>query len=152
MYPHSEAQDETARPSRSCLWGCAGLLVAVVLLLAGTFGYGAWKFYHFFHNDSRIQLVLEAARANSQALEVLGKNIQLEGLETYTYDESTGRGGTATYVLNVAGSRGSGKLKADLIIKGGDTKITLLVLSDSDGRSYYLIGTPPPNPMLQDSI
>lgn len=152
MSAYGQAPEGPAGPKRGCLWGCVGTLIAASLLVAAVLGYGGWYFYKSFSNDSRTQLVLDAARADNRVIEVLGKNVHLEGIETFTYDESTGRGGTATYVLNVAGSRGTGKLHAELDFKGEKTKITQLVLNDSDGRSYYLIGVPPPNPMLQNSI
>jgi hypothetical protein len=76
----------------------------------------------------------------------------VHGVERQTYDYSTGKGGTATYVLNVIGSNGEGKVKAELDITGPKAKVTSLVLTDSEGHAHYIVGAAPPNPMLQNSI
>jgi len=152
MDPYSEQQETPARPRSGCLWGCLGALIAASVVVVAVFGYGAWYFYKGFSSDSRIQAVVQAVRADSQAAAVLGNNIKVLEVELHTYDYATGRGGTASYILKVAGSRGSGELKADLDITGHDSKIKLMVLTDSEGRTYYLVGNPPPNPMMQNSI
>lgn len=151
------AVEEHARPNRSCLWGCLGSLAAVAIVLAAVFGYGAWYFYKGFSGDGRIKTVIAALSHDAQAGEVLGKNIKVMEIElsTFNYSNSTdqgGRSGNARYIMKVAGSRGSGEVKADLDVSGHEPKITLMLLIDHEGRTYYLIGTPPPNPMLQNSI
>ncbi len=152
MEPYSAEQEGPRRPHHGCLWGCLGGFVAVAVVLVAVFGYGAWYFYKGFSNDSRITMIVTALRHNSEAEAVLGRNIKVLEVELHTFDYATGRGGTARYVLKVAGSRGQGALKADLDVSLQEPKIKQLVLTDSDGRSYYLVGTPPPNPMLQNSI
>lgn len=152
MEHYSEEPQSPRAPRGSCLWGCLGGFVAVALVLVAVFGYGAWYFYKGFSNDSRVTLIVNTLRDNSQAVAVLGKNIKVLEVELHTFDYATGRGGTASYVLKVAGSQGHGTLKADLDVTGHEAKIKLLVLTDNDGRSYYLVGLPPPNPMMQNSI
>jgi len=152
MEAYSEEEQSPRAPHRGCLWGCLGGFVAVAVVLMAVFGYGAWYFYKGFSNDSRIATIMTTLRDNSQAASVLGKNIKVLEVELHTFDYATGRGGTASYVLKVAGSRDHGELKADLDISRHEPKIKVLILTDSDGQSYYLIGTPPPNPMMQNSI
>lgn len=152
MEAYSEEQQSPRAPRPGCLWGCLGGFIAVAVVLMAVFGYGAWYFYKGFSNDSRITTIVTALRANSEAVAVLGKDIKVLEVELHTFDYATGYGGTASYVLKVAGSRDHGELKADLDITGHEPKIKLLVLTDSDGRTYYLIGGPPPNPMMQNSI
>jgi len=151
MESYNEPQHE-GRPNRSCLWGCLGAFLAVSVVVAAVFGYSAWYFYKGFGNDVRIKTVVEAVKSDAQAAAVLGRNIKVLEVELHTYDYATGRGGTASYVLKVAGSRGEGEIKADLDVTGRQTKIKLLTLTDSEGRVYYLIGNAPPNPMMQNSI
>ncbi len=127
-------------------------MIAAVVIVAAVFGYGAWYFYKGFSNDVRVQTVLEAVQQDARAAAILGRNIKVLEVEMHTFDYSTGRGGTATYVLKVAGSAGEGELKADLDISDGGVKIKLLILTDKNGQTHYLVGTPPPNPLMQNSI
>lgn len=145
------AEQPPVRHHNGCLWGCIGTVIAAVVIIAAVFSYGAWYFYKGFSNDARVQTVLEAVQHDARAAAILGRNIKVLEVEMHTFDYSTGRGGTATYVLKVAGSAGEGELKADLDITG-DVKIKLLILTDKTGQAHYLIGTPPPNPLMQNSI
>ena len=123
-----------------------------MVVVVAVFGFGAWHFYTIFGTDARIQTVMETVRKNGEAAMVLGHNIKVLEVKTQTFDYATGRGGAATLVLKVAGSNGEGEVKADLDITGKAAKIKSLVLTDSEGREHYLVGAPPPNPMMQNSI
>jgi hypothetical protein len=146
------AEQPPVRQRNGCLWGCIGTGIAAVIVIAAVFGYGAWYFYKGFSNDERIQTVLEMVQHDARAAAVLGRNIKVLEVQMHTFDYSTGQGGTATYVLKVAGSAGQGELKANLDITSSDVKIKLLILTDRTGQAYYLVGTPPPNPLMQNSI
>ena len=154
MDPYAEQQDLNPPPrSRGgCLWGCLGTLIAAVVVIAAVYSYGAWYLYKGFSHDARIQTIVEVVNHSEEAKAVLGRNISVHSVERQTYDTSTGKGSTATYVLNVIGSNGEGKVKAELDISGPKAKITSLVLIDSEGHAHYLVGAAPPNPMMQDSI
>jgi predicted RNase H-related nuclease YkuK (DUF458 family) len=152
MDPYAEQPPPPARRHNGCLWGCIGTVIAAVVIFAAVFGYGGWYFYKIFNNDPRVQTVLETVQHDARAAVILGRNIKVLEVQMHTFDYSTGRGGTATYVLKVAGSAGEGELKADLDIRGGDVKIRLLILTDKNGQAHYLVGTPPPNPLMQNSI
>ena len=154
MDPYAEQQPENPppRPRRGCLWGCLGTLIAAIVLTGAVYSYYAWYFYKGFANDPRIQMVMDVVKSNDEAAAVLGKNISVQGRERYTYDYATGRGGTASYVLTVIGSNGEGRIKAELDIRDGKTKITSLILIDAEGRNHYLVGAPPANPLIQNSI
>jgi len=152
MDPYMQQQQPPPRRSNGCLWGCLGTLIAIVLVVAGVFGFGAWYFYKGFERDPRIQTIMQTVRNDARAEAVLGKNIKLLQVEVHTYDYSTGRGGTASYVLKLAGSEGEGELNVNLQLKGDDAKVTLMILTGKDGRQHYLVGLPPPNPMMEKSI
>lgn len=152
MDPYSEQQQMPPRRSNGCLWGCLGTLAVVAVIVLAVFGYGAWYFYNGFTADSNVQTVLAALKGDTRAEAVLGKNIKILSVSAHTYERSTGRGGTATYVLQVTGSEGDGEVKAELDISNDPAKITLLILTGKDGQAHYLVGTPPPNPMMQNSI
>lgn len=152
MDPYAEQDQPQRRPSHGCMWGCIGSLIAAVVVIVAVFGYGAWYFYQGFNKDARIQTVMDTVRHDPRAERALGHNIKVLSVELQTFDYSTGRGGTARYVLKVTGSKGDGEVKADLDIAAGGTKITLLIVTGKDGEPHYLVGTPPPNPMMQNSI
>jgi hypothetical protein len=153
MDPYAEQQpEENPRPRRGCLWGCLGTLIAAVVVIGAIYSYAAWYFYKGFADDPRIQTVMEQVKKSDEAAAVLGKNISVQSRESYSYDYATGRGGTATYVLKVIGSNGEGRINAELDIRDGKTKVTSLVLVDGTGRSHYLVGAAPANPMIQNSI
>jgi len=150
---HYSDEPQAPRAShRGCLWGCLGGFIAVAVVLVAVFGYGAWYFYKGFANDDRITMIVTRLSSDRQAAAVLGKNIKVLEVELHTFDFATGRGGTASYVLKVAGTRGHGTLTTELDVSGHETKIKQMVLVDSEGQSFYLVGEPPPNPMMQNSI
>lgn len=152
MDPYAEQQPPPRR-GNGCLWGCLGTAIAIVLIIAGVFTFGAWYFYKGFERDARIQLVMQTVRNDPRAEAVLGKDIKLLEVEVHTFNYTTEQGGKASYVLKLSGSQGQGELKADLDITGnGSGKITLMILTGKDGRLHYLKGAPPPNPMMQNSI
>lgn len=154
MDPYAEQQDPNPPPRArgGCLWGCLGTVLAAAIVIAALFSYGAWYLYKGFSNDPRIQTIIEVVNHSEEAAAVLGNNISVHGVERQTYDSSTGKGSIATYVLNVIGSKGEGKVTAELDITGPNTKIKSLVLTDSEGQAHYLVGAAPPNPMMQNSI
>lgn len=139
------------RQGHGCLFGCFGTLAAIVLIIAGVFIFGAWYFYHGFEQDARIQTIMQTVRNDPRAAAVLGRNIKLLEVQVHTFDYSTGMGGKASYVLKVAGSEGEGELKADLDLTDNGAKIKLLILT-KDGHQHYLVGAPPPNPLIDRSI
>jgi hypothetical protein len=146
------AQQQQPRRSNGCFWGCLGTVVAIAVVVAGVFGFGAWYFYKGFERDARIQTVMQTVRGDPTAQAILGKNIKLLEVEVHTFDYSTGRGGTASYVLRLAGSVGEGELKVNLDLKGDGVKVTLMILTGKDGQAHYLIGAPAPHPMMDRSI
>lgn len=153
MDPYAEQHDlPPRRRSHGCLWGCLGSLIAVAVIVAAVFSIGAWHFYKLFGDNPHIQIVLDKLQTSREAEAVLGRNIKVLSVETFTFDESTGRGGTETFVLKVTGSASDGEVKADLDLSGGKVKIRLLILTGKDGQAHYLVGNPPPNPMMQNSI
>lgn len=146
-------QDSTpARPHRGCLIGALAGVGALIVILGAVIGYGAWYFHQGFDKDPRVKAVLSAAAQNDEAVRLLGKNIKVLELEHYAYGFESGKGSSATYVVKVAGSAGSGELKADLDVSGKTPVVRRLTLVSEDGQAHYLIGDGPPNPFLQNSI
>jgi len=152
MDPSAEAEYAPPRRHHGCLWGCLGVLIAVLVIAGAVIGFGYWHFQKGFDSDTRIQAILDAVAHNGEATALLGQHVTVLERERQNYAYATGKGGTASYTLKVTGSAGSGELKADLDITDGKSKIITLVLIDQNGVSHYLVGAPPPNPMMQNSI
>jgi len=152
MDPYAEQNLPPPRRSHGCLWGCLLTLIALAAIVVAVFSFGAWHFYKLFGDNPHIQIVLDKLQSDTEAEAILGRHIKVLSVETYTFNESTGRNGIETFVLKVTGSAGEGDVKADLDISGDKVKITLLVLTGKDGQAHYLVGNPPPNPMMQNSI
>ena len=154
MDPYAE-QDQPAappRPRRGCLWGCLGTMVAAVVVIVAVFSFGAHHFFGKLNDDAQVQTIMAALNRSDEATSVLGRNITPLNKESHTYSYATGRGGTASYVLNVAGSNGQGVVEAELDVTGPTAKIKTLVLIDAEGHPHTIVGTPPTNPLMQNSI
>jgi hypothetical protein len=143
-------QDEPApRRKRSCLWGCLTALLVAALAGAALFGFGAWHFYRNLENDDRIQTAMAIVYGDPRTEMVLGRNIKVIDIEKHTYNYASGSGRTATYTLRLAGSEGEGELKVYFDLNGPKAKVTLMVLTGTDGHPHYLVGKEPKSPMMQ---
>jgi hypothetical protein len=145
---------EEAPPRRrsGCLWGCLALVLIVVVGFGGFFGYSAWFLHRGFDNDSRIQTIMALVHNDERAAAVLGHNIRVVEVESRTFAMGTGIGKSASYTLRLVGSDGEGVLKADLDLSGGKTKVTLMILTGTDGHPHTLVGKEPESPLEQQSI
>ncbi len=144
---------EQAPPRRrsGCLWGCLGLLAIIVVGLVGVFGYSAWFLHKSIDNDSRVQTIMAIVQSNPRAAAVLGRNITVVEVESQSFAMGTGVGKSASYTLRLIGSNGEGVLKADLDLNGEKPKVTLMILTGTDGHPHTLVGKEPESP-LQQSI
>ena len=150
MEPSVE-QAPPRRRSGGCLWGCLGLVLILVVGFGGIVGFSAWFLHKGFENDSRLQTIMNIVHNDARAEAVLGRNIHIVGVESHTFVMATGAGKTASYTLRLAGSQGEGVLEVDLDLNHGNTKVTLMVLTGSDGHPHTLVGKEPESP-LQQSI
>jgi len=149
-----EPSYEEAPPPRrrsGCLWGCLGLLLIVVVGVGGFFGYSAWVLHQGFENDSRLQTIMAIVRHDARAEAVLGRNIKIMEVESHTFAVTTETGKTASYTLRLIGSNGEGVLEVNLDLNGKKAKVTLMILTGSDGHPHTLVGKEPDSP-LQQSI
>ncbi|HEY0281497.1 MAG TPA: hypothetical protein VGC27_02610 [Rhizomicrobium sp.] len=142
---------EQAPPRRrsGCLWGCLGLLLAVVILLGGVFGYTAWFLHKSLDGDPHLQTIMAIVRDDARAEAVLGRNIKLVEVEDRTFAMGTGIGKSASYILRLIGSNGEGVLKVKLDLSDGKTNVTLMILTGPDGLSHILAGKEPESPLQQ---
>ena len=151
MEPSLQGPQEPRRRS-GCLWGCLGLVLIVVIGLGGVFGYSAWFLHKGLESDSRIQTIMAIVRDNARAEAVLGGDIHIVEVESRTFTMGTGVGKSASYTLRLIGSNGEGVLKVDLDLSGEKTKVTLMILTGTDGHPHTLVGEEPESPMQQQSI
>jgi hypothetical protein len=151
MNPSYEEGQPPRRRSGGCLWGCLALVLIVVVGLGGVVGYSAWFLHKSFDNDSRIQTIMAIVRNDARAAAVLGRNIKIMEVESHTFAMTTESGKTASYRLRLVGSDGEGVLEVNLDLNHGKTKVTLMILTGSDGHPHTLVGKEPDSP-LQQSI
>ncbi len=149
MEPYYEQDEPPPRRSHGCLWGCLTVLLVAGLVTAALFGYGAWYFFKGFENDARIQTIMATVYSDPRAEMVLGRNIKIVDVEKRFFNTSSGHGKTATFTLRLTGSEGEGELKAYLDLNGPEAKVTLMVLTGTDGHPHYLVGKEPKSPMMQ---
>ncbi|MDE2133347.1 MAG: hypothetical protein KGM97_01460 [Alphaproteobacteria bacterium] len=147
--PFEQGPLPSRRNSHGCLWGCLGLVLILVVGFGGLFGYSAWFLHRGFEQDGRLQTIMAIVRQDPRAEAILGRNIKIMEVESHTFEMGTGVGKTASYTLRLVGSGGEGDLKVDLDLNGGKTKVTLMVLTGTDGRPHTLVGREPDNPMQQ---
>ena len=146
MEPDTDEYEPPPRRSHGCLWGCLTVLLVTVLAVAAVFGYGAWHFFKGFEDDARLQSIMETVRSDPRAELVLGRNIHIVEVERHMFDFSNVRGKRASYRLRLAGSEGEGELKVDIDLNGSEAKVTLMVLTGTDGHPHYLVGKEPRSP------
>jgi hypothetical protein len=140
------------RRRSGCLWGCLAVVLILVVGLGGFFGYSAWFLHKTFDSDSRLQTIMAIVHNDARAAAVLGRNIHIVEVESRTFAMGTGIGKSASYTLRLIGSDGEGVLKVDLDLSDGKTKVTLMVLTGSDGHPHTLVGKEPESPLQQQSI
>jgi hypothetical protein len=149
MEPYYEQDEPPPRRSHGCLWGCLTVLLVAGLVTAALFGYGAWYFFKGFENDTRIQTIMSTVYSDPRAGTVLGRNIRIIDVEKHLYNTSSRGGQKATYTLRLAGTEGEGVLKAYLDLNGPEAKVTLMVLTGTDGHPHYLVGKEPKSPFAR---
>jgi hypothetical protein len=151
MEPSYEEAQPPRRRSGGCLWGCLAVALIVLLGIGGVVGYSAWILHRGFDNDSRIQTIMAIVRHDARAETVLGRNIRIIEVESHTFAMTTEAGKTASYTMRLIGSEGEGVLEVNLDLNGDKAKVTLMILTGSDGHPHTLVGKEPESP-LQQSI
>ena len=151
MEPSFQGPKEPRRKSGGCLWGCLAVVVVVLLVFGGLFGFSAWFLNRNIENDSKLQTIMAIVRDDPRAEAVLGRHIHIQSVESRTFLMETGVGKTASYTLRLAGSRGEGTLEVNLDLNQAKTKVTSMVLTGADGHPLYLVGKEPEN-LIKQSI
>ncbi len=135
------------RSGPGCLWGClfAGLIAITALI--GAFSYLGWYFTSGFKNDPTLAFVMTTVKGDGEARAILGSDVEVEGMASTAFSNDLTAGKTASYVLQLRGSKGAGTLNATVTIRHDARRITALVLTTADGRSIDLLrtGRTPPN-------
>lgn len=146
MDPYAENDQPPPRRRRGCL-GCLGVLFGSVLVVAAVFAIGSWYFYYSLEHDDRLAGIMQTVRADAGAQALLGDNIHILEVERHTFNYTAAAGHTATYTLHIAGTYGEGELKVNLDLNGDHAKVTLIVLTGSDGHPHVLTGNEPKSPL-----
>ena len=127
------------RRSNGCLWGCLGLVLIMVLpfVLAGA--YGAWFLYEGFRHDPVLRAASELVRDDGMAHLALGNDIQVTGVEGNAFSFTPGIGASNSYVVDLTGDKGEGRLAVTAHTVGAQVKLDTAILIGPDGRRYDLI-------------
>ena len=132
-----------SRAGHGCLWGCLIAAVIAVAAILGAISYGGWWLYSGFKNDPTLHVVMETLNANQIARSVLGDDIAIVDLESSNFSTDTTNGTHASYVAHLRGSKGNGLLAVTVDTGARNSRITSMVLTGPDGRTYDL-ATPLP--------
>ena len=130
---------QTPPPRRhGCLWGCLGVLALVLLPFLLATGYSAWFWLEGYRRDPVLRAVVELVRGDGMAGQVLGRNIQIEGVDasamSYMWGEQAG-----AYVVTLEGSKGRGTLHVMADQKNGRLNVQRMILDGPDGHHYDLL-------------
>lgn len=125
--------------SHGCLWGCLIAALIAILAIVGVVSYTGWYFYNGFKNDPALHAVMGTVNGDQIARAVLGDNIQITNIEGSTINSDLNTGKTVTYVAHLKGSKGEGTLNVTIETpNGGNTRVTVLMLTGPDGHKYDL--------------
>ena len=125
--------------SGGCLKGCLLALALLLLpfLLVG--GYGAWFLWQGFRHDPTLVAVGELVRRDGIAGSVLGEDIRITGVAGNAFSFVPGLGSRSAYVVDLTGSKASGRLAIESHIESGRVRIDSMILSGPDGERYDLM-------------
>ncbi|MGZ5931399.1 MAG: cytochrome c oxidase assembly factor Coa1 family protein [Rhizomicrobium sp.] len=134
------------RSGHGCLWGCLIAAVIAIAAIVGAISYGGWWLYSGFKNDPTLQTVITSVNGDQIARSVLGDNIEITNLESSNFSSDLTTGKHASYVARVRGNRGEGTLAVTVDTISGRSRITSMVLTGPDGRTYDLTTSQPMAP------
>ena len=126
------------RRTHGCLWGCLGVLVLVALIGGGAFVWSGWYIFEGYKNDPALQVAITAVESDRTARDVLGSDIKVTGMKSEIFTDTMTSGRSATYSVDLKGSKAEGKLHVTLHSQGEGMKIVAMVLTGPDGTRYNL--------------
>jgi hypothetical protein len=139
-------QPPPPRSSPGCLKGCLFALALLLLPVALVGAYGGWFLWQGFRHDPVLGAVSELVRHDGMAETVLGRDIEVTGIEGNAFSFVPGLGSRSDYVVTLRGSKAEGRLAIDATVRRGRVHIDSMILTGPDGERYDLLHhvvTPP---------
>lgn len=124
------------------LFGCLGLVLFVIVAIAGLVAYGNWYMNEGYRNDPQLQSALAMVRVSPVAQGVLGMPITVEGVESESFSTASGKGKTVSYTVRLKGSRAEGSVHVMLHSDRGGMKIVSVILTGPDDERYTITQQP----------
>jgi hypothetical protein len=116
-------------------------VIAIVAVVVAV-DYGAWYFGNFLKNDAAAEMVIAALKSDRTARSVLGDDIQFVSVTSASTVETLATGKTTSFIARVKGSTAEGAVSATVVSHDHVNKITVLILTGPDGRTYDLLHAP----------
>ena len=126
------------RSEHGCLWGCLIAAAIAIAAIVGMFSYFGWYFYSGYKESPTLHAVMGVVKADQTVRAVLGEHIEITNLEGSSISEDLRSGRRESYIAHLRGSKGEGTLSVTVHIESEMSRITAMVLTGSDGRSYDL--------------
>ena len=127
------------RAGNGCLWGCLAVLAFFALPVLLALGYGSWFFYQGYTRDPVLRGVTELVRKDGMAEAVLGENIHVTGVQGSALSYMWGHGESGSYVVLLAGSKGTGALHVTAHTDKGHLTVESMMLDGPRGSRYDLL-------------
>ena len=131
------------RSQHGCLFGCLFAALIAITAIVGAFSYFGWYFYSGFKENPTLAMVMTVVNGDERARSVLGDNIRITALHSSSIIEDTNTGTHEAYIASVKGSKAEGSLSVSVDSTGKMKRITSLILTGPDGRSYDLTSSRP---------
>jgi hypothetical protein len=113
-------------------------LAIAVAAVVGAVSYFGWFFSSGFKDNATLHMVMQVVNGDATARAVLGERIEITALHSSSMIEDTTTGRHEAYVASVSGSRGEGSIAVSVDTQGAMKRITSLILTGPDGRTYDL--------------
>ena len=121
-----------------CLWGCLFAALIAITAIVGAFSYFGWYFSSGYKEQSDAGDGETQVNGDQIAQAVLGDNIQITALHSSSIMQDTNTGRHEAYIASVKGSKAEGSVSVSVDTSGKMKRITSLILTGPDGRSYDL--------------
>ena len=126
------------RSEHGCLWGCLIGAAIAIAAIVGMFSYFGWYFYSGYKESPTLHAVMSVVKADQTARAVLGEHIEITNLEGSSISEDLRSGRHESYIAHLRGSKGEGTLSVTVQVESEMNRITAMVLTGPDGRTYDL--------------
>ena len=131
--------DRPPRAHHGCFWGCLAILAFLFLPVLAAGIYGGWFFTEGYRRDPVLTQVVALVRRDAMAEAALGENIHVTGIEGSARSFIWGGASGGSYVVDLAGSKGTGALHVTATTRRGRLAVQSMILDGPGGDEYDLL-------------